>query len=85
MREEEAPQTADAKKCEGLCIFSGLPAISFLHLCTQPLTPEMLWLPTQWLTVKLRGRLLQERFCRYSLLPRLLVLRTVLLCRWFLL
>lgn len=65
MREEEAPQIADAKKCEGLCIFSSLPAISFLHLCTQPPTPEMLLLAHS--VAHLRGRLLQEPFCSYTL------------------
>lgn len=32
------------QKCEGLCIFSSLLAISFLNLYTQPLTPGMFFL-----------------------------------------
>lgn len=81
MREEEAPQIADAKKYKGLCIFSSLPAIGFLHLCTQPLTPEILLLghtvaqrQAPW--TSFAGTLLQLR----SLLPRLLVHRTGPLC-----
>lgn len=76
--------TSDSR-CQGLCIFSSLPAFGFLHLCTQPLTPETLLLghtvahrQAPW--TYFAGTLLQLR----SLLPRLLVHRTGLLCHCFL-
>lgn len=64
MREEEAPQIADAKGC----VFS--PVYLPLASCTSVPSPSHLkrsCLATQWLTVKLRGRILQEPFCSYAL------------------